>query len=533
MRALRGGGVWGAGQEGRGGRGEAGFRCNPVSLRTPARVMPARVPSLSPPLPRAPSPQASGAGSGAPTLVQRASTQLFRDLSPSCVVSVLRGVDLLSPVVPGLRVATLTYAAEHLRGVLDADAAGLAGLPGPLLAEILACHSLGADEGDAFRVVAAWAAARDAEPGAGASEADLDLLLPHIRFPLMTTEQLEVRVSALKVFTRTALLLLVLVVVVVLLLLLVLVLLLPLPPACRAVAPTFTDGCGQAGAPTLQQPPPPVPPPTPTPPRAQELQAHPLWRRSGLLRELVEEAQQLEQALSGSPGRVGSGSRSGRALPGPPPDARAPRLPSRHEAVLTARFLPRRSPGCTELLLVCPGDKNGVTHWLGTRGGQQPWVNPALTGRVRVLASSPSCRSTRPASCVAPGPPRLNFAAPRSESGRLAAWWVLDLGPWHRLAPTAYTLRHDGSRDPLRCWELQGSRDGRDGWQTLRVHDGDASLRLAGGWAAWQVVGHGASVPFRAFRVLVTAPQPGNDNPWHASLAQMEFYGLLHAAGGE
>lgn len=235
-----------------------------------------------------------------------------------------------------------------------------------------------------------------------------------------------------------------------------------------------------------------------------------------MLRQLVREAREANTAM-GSPEKLVSSLQA----------AGPPRLPSRQEAALSARFLSRTTPGCVELLFVCPGDKNGVTYWLATQGGQQQWVNPMLSGRVKVRiplkqsdwlaesldegictwsqtlssapmglwrpqchdfmvaaapllplacvarlfktlpnvfsplpplqvqASSPACRSTNPASCVALGPPRLNFAAPRSEAGRLVSWWSLDLGPRHQLACSAYTLRHDKSHDPLRSWTLQ------------------------------------------------------------------------------
>jgi hypothetical protein len=44
----------------------------------------------------------------------------------------------------------------------------------------------------------------------------------------------------------------------------------------------------------------------------------------------------------------------------------------------------RRAPGCTELIYMFDGDKNGVCWHLGTSGGTQPWVNPVLGGQLQV-----------------------------------------------------------------------------------------------------------------------------------------------------
>uniref|UniRef100_A0A1D2AD73 BACK domain-containing protein n=2 Tax=Auxenochlorella protothecoides TaxID=3075 RepID=A0A1D2AD73_AUXPR len=376
-----------------------------------------------------------------PSLLDLACNTLRDCLRPSSVSAVLVVVDALEPTLPVLRQAALSFAAEHLQEALAQDPEGVAGLPAPMLSEVLRSQAMSCGEMLVFKVITVWAAAR----GGPEATPDLDILLPHVRFPLMTLEELD---------------------------------------------------C---------------------------VQQHPLWETCSMLRQLVREAHEANTAM-GSPEKLVSSLQA----------AGPPRLPSRQEAALSARFLSRTTPGCVELLFVCPGDKNGVTYWLATQGGQQQWVNPMLSGRVKVQASSPACRSTNPASCVALGPPRLNFAAPRSEAGRLVSWWSLDLGPRHQLACSAYTLRHDKSHDPLRSWTLQASRDGPQcGWEDLRRHENDLTLRLPGQYGSWAVTGHAATVPYRCFRICVMQMQKGNENPWHASLAQIELYGNLYVDGKE
>ena len=74
---------------------------------------------------------------------------------------------------------------------------------------------------------------------------------------------------------------------------------------------------------------------------------------------------------------------------------------------------------------------------------------------LQVRASSPSCRNTDPKAVVSGLFLRNNFAGPRYEDGQLQSWWLVDLGPGHRLIINYYTLRHDGSQDFLRNWVLE------------------------------------------------------------------------------
>ncbi len=55
-----------------------------------------------------------------------------------------------------------------------------------------------------------------------------------------------------------------------------------------------------------------------------------------------------------------------------------------HKQPVCASLQMRRAPGCTELIYMFDGDRNGVCWHLGTCGGTQPWVNPVLAGILQV-----------------------------------------------------------------------------------------------------------------------------------------------------
>ncbi|KXZ51612.1 hypothetical protein GPECTOR_12g576 [Gonium pectorale] len=181
---------------------------------------------------------------------------------------------------------------------------------------------------------------------------------------------------------------------------------------------------------------------------------------------------------------------------------------------------------------VCDGDSSGVFHFLGTQYGSQGWVNPLLAKRVDVRASSPTGRTTDPRVVVGRQFVRTNFAGPRYVNGAASTWWQVDLGEQHQLAITYYTLRHDGSPDYARSWVLQGSQD-LGTWVDLKRHSNDTAIKLPGQYASWPVIGPAAAVPYRAFRLLLTAP---NASPNPASrnnfcLSNLELYGFLHKGG--
>lgn len=76
---------------------------------------------------------------------------------------------------------------------------------------------------------------------------------------------------------------------------------------------------------------------------------------------------------------------------------------------------------------------------------------------------------------------------------------------------------------------MQGSPDCQH-WVDLRRHTSDTTIRQPGQYASWPVTGPAASVPFRAFRIVLTGPTASLTNPWNLSLSYFEFYGYMHRA---
>lgn len=50
----------------------------------------------------------------------------------------------------------------------------------------------------------------------------------------------------------------------------------------------------------------------------------------------------------------------------------------------TQRFQRRTPSACQELMYMFDGDDNGVCHHAATSYGKQPWVNPVLSGLLKV-----------------------------------------------------------------------------------------------------------------------------------------------------
>ena len=194
----------------------------------------------------------------------------------------------------------------------------------------------------------------------------------------------------------------------------------------------------------------------------------------------------------------------------------------------TMRFQQRCPVGCTPLIFMYDGDTNGVCHFIGTKYGTRPWVNPVSTGMISVTASSPASRSgTDPRALVSRSFCRLNFAGERRNiHGTSESWWMIDLGEHHRLRCTRYCLRHDGSADFLRDWCLQGSSDGFN-WETLILHTNDQTLRMSGQYASWPVrkCGRESQNTHRYFRIFQTVPNAIAPNPTHVSLSNIDLYG--------
>lgn len=51
------------------------------------------------------------------------------------------------------------------------------------------------------------------------------------------------------------------------------------------------------------------------------------------------------------------------------------------------RFQRRHPSACRELMYIFDGDDNGVCRFIGTTYGQQEWVNPALSGSIKVSSN--------------------------------------------------------------------------------------------------------------------------------------------------
>lgn len=210
-------------------------------------------------------------------------------------------------------------------------------------------------------------------------------------------------------------------------------------------------------------------------------------------------------------------------------------------------FRRRLAPSCKELMYVCDGDRNGVVHYIGTDYGSKQWVNPVASKALDIKASSPPSRYTDPKALVSGQFLNTSFAGPRyirtpqqpAAAGASAAaaaatpstWWQLDLGPQHRLLCNYYTIRHDGSQDGfVRSWVLQGSNDLQH-WLDLRRHVSDATIRLPGQYGSWPIGGPAASMPFRAFRLLLLGPTQSHASPWAFPLSHWELYGYFYKLG--
>ncbi|KAG4966653.1 hypothetical protein JHK84_041224 [Glycine max] len=181
------------------------------------------------------------------------------------------------------------------------------------------------------------------------------------------------------------------------------------------------------------------------------------------------------------------------------------------------RFQHRRS-SYRELQYICDGDDHGVLYFAGTSYGEHPWVNPLLAEprKITITASSPHSRYTDPKVLVSRTYQGTCFAGPRLENGQNCSWWMVDLGQDHQ----------DGSKAFPRCWNVQGSLDGKS-WTNLRVHENDRSICKPGQFASWPIIGPNALLPFRYFRVVLTGTTTDATNPWNFCICYLELYGYF------
>uniref|UniRef100_A0A7N0R7Y1 BTB domain-containing protein n=1 Tax=Kalanchoe fedtschenkoi TaxID=63787 RepID=A0A7N0R7Y1_KALFE len=188
--------------------------------------------------------------------------------------------------------------------------------------------------------------------------------------------------------------------------------------------------------------------------------------------------------------------------------------------------LQHRRSSFRELQYVCDGDSNGVLYFAGTSYGQHQWVNPVLSKKIVITASSPISRYTDPKSLVSRTYQGTSFSGLRIEGGSTCAWWMVDIGEDHQLMCNYYTMRQDGSRTYIRWWNLQGSLDCKN-WTDLRVHENDQSLCIPGQFASWPVTGSNSLLPFRYFRVVLTRHTTDTANPWNFCICFLELYGYF------
>ncbi|CAO2833742.1 unnamed protein product [Amaranthus hypochondriacus] len=189
------------------------------------------------------------------------------------------------------------------------------------------------------------------------------------------------------------------------------------------------------------------------------------------------------------------------------------------------RFHHRRS-SYKELQYICDGDSNGVLHYTGTSYGEHCWVNPMLSKKISITASSPMSRFTDPKVLASRSYQGTCFSGPRFEDGRICSWWMVDVGEDHQLMCNYYTLRQDGSRTFVRHWNLQGSLDGKQ-WTNLVEHKNDHKICKPGQFASWPVTGPQSLLPFRFFRVMLTGPTADPTEPWKFCICFLELYGYF------
>ncbi|XP_039140970.1 BTB/POZ domain-containing protein At2g30600 isoform X2 [Dioscorea cayenensis subsp. rotundata] len=190
------------------------------------------------------------------------------------------------------------------------------------------------------------------------------------------------------------------------------------------------------------------------------------------------------------------------------------------------RFQHRRS-SFKELQYICDGDNNGVIYFAGTSYGEHQWLNPVLSKKINVTASSPASRYTDSKALVSRTYQATLFAGPRIEDGRTCAWWMIDIGQDHQLMCNYYTLRQDGSNAYPRSWALQGSMD-KENWTNLRVHENDQTICRRGQFASWPIQGPSSLLPFRFFRVFLMGPTTEGSTSWNLCMCFIELYGYFH-----
>ncbi|DBB07891.1 TPA: hypothetical protein ACH3X3_009285 [Trebouxia sp. C0006] len=376
---------------------------------------------------------------GAQSLKWLCRQSIEQHLCPENLCSLLHGVEELAPALDELREPLMSCLADNLEEVVMLDHDGFCSLPSTCLADLLNRPGLACSEGSLFGACMIWVEESDSKID------EVEQLLPLIRFPLMTQQELQV--------------------------------------VC----------------------------------------AHPLASHSAQLQHLIAEAMAAQQ---GSQDLSPTSQVQMQMAPVCVESKRHIHAIDQGVQQVSQRFQRRHPSACQELMYMFDGDDNGVCHFIGTSYGSQEWVNPVLSGQIKVSASSPVCRNTDPKAVVSGNFLRMNFAGPCTVEGQAQTWWQVDLGEQHCLTCNYYTLRQDGSQDFVRNWVMQGSNDGK-AWVTLRSHVNENTVKLPGQYASWPVTGHAALFPYHLFRLLLTGPNSGAHN--NICLSYIEFYGYFLA----
>lgn len=161
-------------------------------------------------------------------------------------------------------------------------------------------------------------------------------------------------------------------------------------------------------------------------------------------------------------------------------------------------------------------DEKGIIYFLGSKGGTEPFQNPADTGIVSV-SSIGITKDSAPKDAVV-GRTLVRCVTQPVEN----AWFCIDfLDKW--IQPTLYTIRHYSSWDTecLRNWVLEGSNDGRR-WEVVMRHVNDTSLNEKGATHTWPIP---TQTRFSKWRIR----QTGLNSNKHKYLAcsGIEFYGKV------
>eukprot|EP00884_Botryococcus_braunii_P002666 jgi/Botrbrau1/123/Bobra.0022s0109.1 len=465
-------------------------------------------------------------------------TNIRETLGAHTVCAALEVVHRLEPALPQLQASLLSYLAGNFDSVVDADPEGFFRLPAALLAVLLRQPFLECSEKRAFDVVVAWAAARVGSQGL----ADLEALLPLIRFPLMSDSELAAVLEHPFTADHPTLLLLV-----------------------EEARHRGGDTSPQSGLlPCLSVE------------AKRHVRAAELDKSDAAVRFQRRVLPSCTELMYGWDGDCNGviyhiGCNFGKSAWVNPVLAgrltvKASSPVCRHtdpRALVSGSFLRANWAGPARVVGPPKGQSAECETSTGLveRGPNSPDFGLRLNS-FQDSRDSPCCRAhpgprhphditdaggrgareERAASqggCGTRGPlcgdvghnGRKESGAGKSDQDFKAgcSWWLLDLGPSVRLHCNYYTLRHDGSWDYLRCWALQGSNDGKM-WTDLRKHVNDSTIRMVGQYASWPlpVTGH---PPFRMFRILLLGPNasPGSRKDTIA-LSGWELYGYLSRA---